>query len=166
MNSYNLLKNLPNFFLLGAAKAGTTSLYHCLKQHPQVFMPANKEPRFFDRDEFYQEGLSVYLNRHFKGSEIYPARGEATPAYHRPEKVIPRMKKAYGRLSPKFLIILRDPVERAWSHYLHRVFFTLEEESFEHALKLEKSRIQGERFNVSPVERPMERKRSCLQKIL
>ncbi len=136
---------LPNFFILGAAKCGTTSLYYYLKQHPQIYLPKHKEPHFFDNDTFWNEGLETYLRRHFKGAERYPARGEATPAYfHRPEKVIPRMKQIYGDESPKFILVFRNPVERAFSHYLHRVRNRTETETFERALELEKERLANE----------------------
>jgi len=54
-NGMKLKHVRPNFFLVGAHKSGTTSLYFCLKQHPQVFMPALKEPHFFSRFRPYSE---------------------------------------------------------------------------------------------------------------
>jgi Sulfotransferase family len=48
---------MPNLFLIGAAKAGTTALYDYLAQHPQVFLSRIKEPMFFSRDEYYARGL-------------------------------------------------------------------------------------------------------------
>lgn len=134
---------LPNFFILGAAKCGTTSLYHYLKQHPEIYLPRDKEPHFFDNDTFWNEGLETYLDRHFQGAERYPVRGEATPAYfHQYEKVIPRMKQVYRDMIPKFILIFRDPVDRAWSHYLHMKRNGLEKEDFGRALKLEEKRLQ------------------------
>lgn len=145
MSRYESPKNLPNFFILGAAKAGSTSLYSYLKQHPQVYLPNDKEPHFFDNDIFYEEGLASYLDRHFGDAEQYPARGEATPGYfHCHQKVIPRMIEVYGDQCPRFITIFRDPVRRAWSHYLHRVRNALEDASFEQALKLEPARLQRE----------------------
>jgi len=134
--------NFPNFFILGVAKSGTTSLYNYLSHNKQIYLPKDKEPHFFSNDIYWAEGLSIYINRHFKNSEKYLARGEATPAYFQmPSKVIPRMKSIYGNTSPKFIIIFRNPVERAWSHYLHMVRNYYEKETFELALELENKRL-------------------------
>lgn len=134
--------NLPNFFILGAAKAGTSSLYHYLRQHPAIYLPQEKEPHFFDDDRSYAKGLSYYTKRHYKGAEKFPARGDATPAYlHRYQLTIPRIQETYGAFSPRFLIMLRDPVQRAWSHYLHRVRNAAETETFQRALELEDVRL-------------------------
>ncbi len=135
--------DMPNFFILGAAKAGTTSLHYYLQQHPKVFLSAVKEPNFFGYDPFYAEGIHKYVARHFSCSCGFPARGEATPTYfHQYETVIPRMQEAFAAVSPRFLVILRDPVDRAWSHYLHRKRNCTEPETFERALALENERLQ------------------------
>jgi hypothetical protein len=133
---------LPNFFILGAAKAGTTSLYSYLKKHPKIFMAAEKEPHFFDSDHRFELGLEYYIRNYFKDAAGHPARGEATPSYlscH--AKVIPRILDVLDGHSLKFIVILRDPVKRAWSHYLHRRRNRTERESFEKALELEPSRL-------------------------
>ena len=135
----------PNFFLLGAAKAGTTSLYHYLKQHPQIFLTTVKEPHFFDSDKTYNEGFQVYLNRHFTGAAGYPARGEATPGYfHAYRKVIPRMEKMFCVEQLSFILVFRDPVKRAWSHYLHRRRNAAEPHDFRQALELEEQRVRAD----------------------
>jgi len=132
---------LPNFFILGAAKYETTSLYHYLKQHPEIYLPIIKEPHFFDNGTLYRKGLNWYLSTHFDGAETYRAREEATPRYfHLPQIVIPRLLEVYQEEPPKFIVIFRDPVKRAWSHYLHRWRLGLEQESFERALTLEEER--------------------------
>jgi hypothetical protein len=137
------MKRLPNFFIPGAPKAGTTALYHYLKQHPQIYIPSLKELHFFNDDESFRQGVQAYIRRHFQGAETYPARGDATPAYLREgSEVAPRIASVYTDNPPKFVIILRDPVERAWSHYLHNVRLGIETESFERALILEKTRIR------------------------
>ena len=136
--------NLPNFYILGVTKAGTSSLYAYLKQHPQVYLPEAKEPHFFNIDLNYAEGLEKYLRRHFAHAASYPARGEATASYlSRYEDVIPRMAPLYDGAPPRFIVIMRDPVARAWSHYLHRIRNGWETESFERALELEESRLRA-----------------------
>ena len=137
-------QKLPNFFILGAAKCGTTSLYYYLKQHPEIYLPRIKEPHFFDNDRFWSEGVDSYIKRHFRRAAGFPARGEATPAYfHCGQKVIARMKEVFGTEVPKFILIFRHPVDRAWSHYLHCVRYGEESETFERALALEEERLSS-----------------------
>lgn len=137
---------VPDFFIIGAAKAGTTALYDYLKQHPDVFLPEEKEPHFFDHNENFQKGIDWYNKSFFSNSAGYTATGEASPSYIRNfQKVIPRIESLYPKsVLPKFIIILRDPVQRAWSHYLHRKRFHVEEKSFENALASEKERLKAE----------------------
>lgn len=115
----------PNFFIPGAAKAGTTSLHRYLDQHPDVFMTDEKEPHFFTRrwdeaddEAALREAEAAYLDR-FRPGRDARVRGESTPAYlHRPEvpeRIASRAPEA------RFLVSLRDPVERAHSDHAMRV---------------------------------------------
>lgn len=135
---------LPNTFVLGASKSGTSSLHYFLQQHPEVFMSKIKEPHFFDNNKMYNKGILFYSKKYFKGSEKCPIRGEATPSYFSNHvAVIPRILETYYYNNEiKFIIILRDPVQRAWSHYLHKIRNATENESFEKALLLEKARLK------------------------
>ncbi len=135
---------LPNFFIIGAAKAGTTSLYMYLRQHPDIYFPTLKEPHFFDDEETYRRGLEWYTQEFFASAGAFPARGEATPFLHRPHVVCNRIRDSFGASfsSLKFIVMLRDPVERAWSHYLHRRRNYIEQESFEAALAKEDQRLK------------------------
>ncbi len=135
---------LPNFFILGAAKSGTTSLHDLLKQHPQVYFPFSKEPMFFSQDALYAQGLDWYAKSFFKGSESCPRRGDATPHYlYWAEKVAPRLKKVYPG-GPEMIVILRDPVVRAYSWYWNMVREGNESLSFEDALDAEAERLKGQ----------------------
>jgi len=134
---------LPNFFLIGAAKAGTTSLYDLLKQHPQIYLPFNKEPLFFSQDSIYELGLNWYSRAYFKRAFKYPARGEASPHYlYWSEKVAPRIKSTYGNVPVKFIAIFRDPVFRAYSWYRNMVKEGREDLPFELALDQEIKRLE------------------------
>ncbi len=145
MKQNNIAGKLPTFFIPGATKAGTSSLYYYLSQHPQICMSKNKEPHFFDFDHFYCKGPNYYIDKEFAEADGYKARGEATPAYFRkPQKVIPRIKQIYGEKILKFIVLLREPVSRAWSHYLHRVRLAMEPEPFEKALLLESERLRDD----------------------
>lgn len=129
---------LPDFFVLGVAKAGTTSLHHYLRQHPSLYLPYEKELHFFDADEEkFSTGLDRYL-RHFPeaGERL---SGEATASYFRRVDVVARrMRRLYGDSPPRFIVLLRDPVERAYSHYLHNVSEGRESASFRAALGAER----------------------------
>lgn len=112
------LNNLitPNFFIVGAAKSGTTSLWMYLKQHPEIFMPesvANKEPSYFC-DTYGFNNYTQYLNL-FKSGAKYKAIGEASHAY----LTSPESASWIRREVPnaKIIIVLRNPAERAYSLY-------------------------------------------------
>ena len=130
----------PNFFVLGAAKCGTTTLHQVLMVHPNIFMTKQKEPHFFNTDTYYNRGLDRYLRDHFRGAAGFKARGEATPAYLRSGKVRDRIRGDLGK-DLRFVVILRDPVKRAWSAYLQQCRDGVETETFERALELEPSRL-------------------------
>lgn len=132
----------PNFFIVGAAKAGTTSLYEYLKQHPQVYMCPIKEPRFFTQMRYSIE-LEKYINseritdetaylRLFRDSENAKARGEASPDYLMDQATPYCIKEKVP--TAKIIILLRDPIERAYSHYLHFVRAGVETAPFYEAL--------------------------------
>lgn len=135
---------LPNFFILGAAKAGTTTLTHLLRRHPQVYMPFDKEPLFFSRDAFYARGAGWYAATFFRGAAAYPARGEASPHYlYWSERTAPRIQATYGEQPLKFVLILREPAQRAYSWYWNMVKEGREDRPFEEALALEDERLRA-----------------------
>jgi len=133
--------SFPNLFSLGAPKCGTTSLYRYLIQHPDVYFPFNKEPQFFCVDELYRKGLSFYLDTFFDGADRYSIKGDATPHYLYYEMVAARIAQMTKESPPKFLVILRDPVSRAYSHYWNMIKEGVETLSFEEALAAEQSRL-------------------------
>jgi hypothetical protein len=130
----------PNFFVLGVPKCGTTTLHEVLIAHPNIFMTKQKEPRFFDTDTYYNRGFDRYLRDHFRGAAGFKARGEASPTYLRSGKARDRIRGDLGK-DLRFVVILRDPVKRAWSAYLQECRRGLETESFERALELEPTRL-------------------------
>lgn len=122
---------LPNFLCVGAQKAGTTTLYEVLKQHPDIFLPQIKEPHFFD--EHYTKGVSWYEKTFFNTALNQNAIGEITPAYLYIDDVPQRILETLGP-NVKLLFIFRDPVERAYSHYLMSKFNGFESATFEEAM--------------------------------
>lgn len=107
--------NLPNFLIVGAMKAGTTSMYEILRQHSQIAMSSIKEVHFFDIEDNYKLGLPFYQT-FFKKSNNTLAVGEATPIYIFMPEVPSRIIKLLGDQT-KIIILLRNPADRAISHY-------------------------------------------------
>jgi hypothetical protein len=106
---------LPNFLIIGSQKAGTTSLYNILKQHPEVFMPEKKEVNFFFLDKEYRKGIGYY-QRFF--ADIPPGKkvcGEASPGYICHPQAPARIKKYLPDV--KMILTVRNPIERAYSQY-------------------------------------------------
>ena len=146
---------LPNFLIVGAAKRGTTSLYHYLKQHPEIYLNEKvKESRFFTYMDYFGDTLGAGPGdadeaRYPKTIEEYQrlfrtenqqAVGEISPDYlYYHEWVVPNIKKVLGDV--KIIIILRNPVERAYSSYMHLVAAGRETLDFSQALALEEKRV-------------------------
>jgi len=103
---------LPNFIIIGAMRSGTTSLARYLGAHPQVFMVAQKEIHFYDVN--FERGLSWYTGQ-FARAGGKRAVGEATAAYMYNEEAIARMAQTVPQA--RLIVVLRNPVDRAYSHY-------------------------------------------------
>ena len=132
---------LPNFFCVGAQKAGTTTLFNILRQHPDIYLPSNKEAWFFHKDDKYKKGISWYEREYFSKCSVERAVGEISPDYMYFEKVPERIRRDLGK-NIRFIFILRNPADRAYSHYLMTVFRGIERELFDRAIILEKERIE------------------------
>jgi hypothetical protein len=124
-------KALPTFFVIGAAKAGTTSLHHYLGQHPQIQMSALKEPNFFSGPEngipYPAKRVSRLEDYERLFDPAFEARGEASPGYSNhprrcgvPERIAQLVPNA------RFVYLVRDPIARTVSHYQH--LFSIGEE--------------------------------------
>ncbi|MCM1981522.1 sulfotransferase family protein [Lyngbya confervoides] len=144
---------LPNFLIIGAAKAGTTSLYDYLSQHPQVFMSPLKEPKYFalEGEPLNFQGPSQIINHTsvnslaeycqlFSGVRQEQAIGEASPLYLFSEQAARRIRQRLPQV--KLIAILRNPVDRAFSSYSHLLREGFETLEFEAALDAEPERIR------------------------
>lgn len=134
-------RRLPDFIIIGAQKGGTTSLFDYLAQHPDMSLAKRKEIHFFDKN--YRKGLNFYKNYfplNWQGKE--KLTGEATPYYLFHPLVAERMSQHLPKV--KLIVLLRNPVDRAFSHYQMKVAKKQEPASFEEALRLEEGRLAGE----------------------
>ena len=131
----------PNFYIVGGMKCGTTSMYAHLKAHPEVFLPDVKEPHFFadikrpgrssSRSPFPND-LEAYQAL-FRQSRGFKAVGDASPSYLSDENA-PELIQSVAPHA-KIIIMLRDPVERAFSHYLMPMMRATEPRPFFEAVK-------------------------------
>ena len=144
---------LPNFLIVGASKSGTTALYYYLKQHPEISFPNLKEPKYFSsiNEKFPHKGIGdtsvdKYVVKSFNEyctlfDNIENIRvGEASPDtiyYH--EKTSERIKETLGDIP--IVIILREPVKRAFSAYMYLKRDSREKLSFIDGLKEEEKRL-------------------------
>jgi hypothetical protein len=124
---------LPNLLVIGAMKCGTTSLHHYLGLHPEIFMSRRKELDFFIEDLNWKKGIAWYAAQFPEPAAI---RGEASPRYslhpvyrgvpQRIHQVLPDVKLVY---------VVRDPVQRVISHYMHDVIERSEQRTLEAILE-------------------------------
>lgn len=142
---------LPDFLIVGAAKSGTTSLWRYLNEHPEVFMSRKKEPLFFISEYIRtldpeQPGNKYLIAQTVHEFEEYEklfeeageakARGEASVGYLSSAHIAaPNIKSIAGDI--KIVMVLRNPVDRAYSAYTHQVLLGVEDLSFEEALAKE-----------------------------
>lgn len=143
------VRPLPDFLIIGAQKAATTALYAYLRWHPGITGPSFKEVSFFDRhyargEAWYRAHLParprLWLVKQRHGS--WPLVGEASPSY----LFHPLAPERVASVTPaaKLIAVLRNPVDRAFSHYQHEVALGREQLSFEDALEQEEERMRGE----------------------
>jgi len=141
-----MLYKLPNFFIVGAAKSGTTALYYYLKQHPEIYMSPIKEPNYFAKDinvdlfrEDYKREALIDTKKYFSKSKLKElhlafitnfedylqlfrevnnekAIGECSNSYLYSKVAAKEIRKLIPNV--KIIMILRNPIERAYSHYL------------------------------------------------
>ncbi len=149
------MNNLPNFLVVGAAKSGTSTLYIHLLNHPEIYLPKieNKELRFFSEMSRFKGPGDEYVNAkitktieeystHYCNVVHEKAIGDISPDYlYYNKKSIKNIKK-YLPGSTKIIIILRNPVDRAYSNYMHFLLDGREILPFEKACQAEDERLE------------------------
>ena len=131
---------LPDFFIAGAVKSGTTSLYYYFKKYKEIYFPEIKEPSYFsDMVNPHNKELATigdYSNL-FSEAKTGQLIGDASPGYiYYYENFIRNIQSVYGKRASelKIIIVLRNPADRAYSNYLARIRDGLEERSFLEAI--------------------------------
>lgn len=137
----------PNLFIPGAGKSGTTSLHFYLNQHPDIWMSKDKEPGYFCDHGEDKTKRKYYLSL-FTGGKYCKYRGESSTGYMMSDITMRRIKKDIH--NPKFIFILRNPVDRAYSHYSWLKGIGFESFSFEEAFLQDKERAFATK-EVTPV---------------
>lgn len=132
MVARSLMKNL-DFLIIGAQKAGTTTLFKLLSEHPGIHMPSGKEVPFFTHDDLYEQGLNTYLSQFFGSAPNDKLWGKATPHYLSDPRAPERIAKTLPDI--KLIAILREPADRALSHYRMSVRRGFEQRTFEQAIR-------------------------------
>jgi hypothetical protein len=127
-----------NFICIGAQKAGTTTLADIISRHPDIYIPPIKETKYFLFDEDYQKGKTFY-DSYFKTLGNQKAIGEVDPDYLLFPISAQRIADTLGK-DIRLIVILRNPADRAYSHYLMTKKKGLEPFEFEKALEEEKNR--------------------------
>ena len=149
------IRLLPDFLIIGAQKGGTTSLYNYLQTHPCIRSAERKEVHFFDRRSNLHKGLMWYRGHFPTRVERSVARhlgqrsfwtGEATPEYlflpHIPQQVVKVLPQT------KLIVLLRNPVDRAYSQYQHAVVQGHETRSFAEAINAQQASLVEEQAKI------------------
>ena len=106
----------PNLFGIGVERCGTTWLHNMLASHAQVLTPRRKELFYFNKH--FDKGAQWYLSQ-YDESDAWTYKADVTPSYFRRRKTLARIRRDVP--DAKIIICVRHPVERAYSHYLHRI---------------------------------------------
>lgn len=144
------LRGLPDFVIIGAMKSGTTSLHDFVAKHPAIIPASTKEIQYFSilyklGELWYRSNFPTVLSkqRFYKKTNKKFLSGEASPTYLFHPMAPSRMKKILTNV--KLIVILRNPVDRAYSHYHMNLRHNNEPFSFEKAIEVEKNQLDVER---------------------
>ena len=150
---------LPTYLIAGTVRSGTTSLHRALRRHPEVFAPGEKELHFFDRQ--FDRGVGWYESLFADAPGTGPV-GEATPNYVYDDHAVERMAGVVP--DARVVVLLRDPVERAYSQYWMQRSAHHETLDFADAVAAEPDRLTSpgpERAGLLLLRRPRPLRRSA-----
>jgi len=127
------MKDSIDFLVIGAQKSGTTSLFKYLRRHPSLYLPPQKEVEFFINKNNFSKGLTWYIETYFSGADENKLWGEVCPAYMG-FVAAPANIHAYCP-NIKLVAILRNPIDRTYSHYRMAVRRGAESQPFRRAVE-------------------------------
>ena len=131
-----------DFLIISAQKAGTTSLHDWLVQHDDIQLPLIKETHFFSHEDRFQYGTDWYFRQYPSKTATATLKGEVDPEYLFMEGAAERIKNLTD--VNKFIVVLRHPTQRAYSHYLMTLRRGLEDLPFDQAILAEKERLEND----------------------
>lgn len=142
------MDGLPTFLIVGSMKAGTTSLHKYLNRHPNIFMSRPKELDFFVEELNWSRGIEWY-RKHFGGSGAALAVGESSTSYTK----LPRYMGVANRIATllpeaRIIYLIREPLARIRSHYIHEVAAGREKRTLEVALSGPSDYVEFTRYAV------------------
>jgi hypothetical protein len=148
---------LPNFIVIGAMKAGTTSLFHYLQVHPQAYLSPLKEVDFFVEEKNWRRGLDWYRAQFDGAGPEVTAVGEASTLYTKfPEYEGVPERMAGSIPEARLIYVVRDPIERIRSHYQHRILTGSERLPIDRAVLEDPRYLDCSRYAMQ-IERYLER---------
>jgi hypothetical protein len=138
----------PGFLIVGVQKGGTTSLFDYLSQHPNISPPFRKEIKFFDYNhrfgmKWYQANFPLRM----KLSKNQSITGEASPNYIFHPNGLARIALTFPDI--KIILLLRNPINRAYSHYRRMFVSKRESLTFDEAISMEEERLRGEALKIA-----------------
>lgn len=141
-------KKSVDFLVIGAQKSATTSLFKYLSEHPNIYMPPEKETNFFSDNAQFSKGVKWYFKEYFNSADLSLICGEASPNYMCYDYVPKRIHRIFPEI--KLIAILRNPVERAYSHYRMAVRKNIEDRPFDVCIRhlIERGNVSDDFRNV------------------
>ena len=121
-----------DFLVIGAHKSGTTTLFQYLRHHPRIFLPPEKEIAFFSNESWFTQGWDVFAEEFFSQASDDVLLGKVTPQYMAHSQVPQRIREAMPDV--KLIALLRNPVDRAFSHFRMAVRTNSENRPFEQVI--------------------------------
>lgn len=129
-----------DFILLGAQKSGTTALHSFLQKHPDITMGDQQEMHFFDDEQIFARPVDYeLLHNHFRRIGSFAVAGECTPSYLYWKPAAERIREYKAEI--KLLVLLRNPIDRAFAHWNMQRFKKREPLDFLDAIREERTRI-------------------------
>lgn len=127
---------IPNFMIIGAARSGSTSLFLYMEQHPEIYFSEIKELNFFSNPSFWEKGFHWYEAKFPSISKDIKCVGEASTSYTR-SPFLDQAPKRIFNYNPniKFIYVVRNPIDRFISHYLHNVNAAMENRTIDQVIE-------------------------------